>query len=451
MEKERDHLFISYAWEDAALAEWLARKLMAMGFGIWIDRFKNLGGDIWPENIDNAIKHRSYRMLHLLSKSSLNKENPSKERQLALALGKERNEQFLIPLNVDDLSPEELPWQLTDIQYIGFMDWAEGLSKLRETLYEQNCPRVFEQKGPDLAIRSCLPVNAINDEFEVLHSNCYEVLQIPEVVQRYECKVPFTRLDVKRVSKTDWPCFRVSDSWVLSFQPPPASLMQKHRFARKGGSCWQICEDVDGVKSGTIVKNLLRKSLSCIFANKGLVTCQRGYWHFPQPDNITVKWLNFKCYTGRRSRVKAWGVRTIRGEEVRYALGCKVVIRDDILPEYTFQVKLRLHLTNPDGNELDQRRIPSRRKAIARNWWNHEWLLRQEAIMWFLAEGAESFSWGNTDETKVVFSSRPVSGQVPSSLDDAYIDSVTRLDVSETAIKEDILDETFEEANHPPK
>ena len=44
---ERDHIFISYAWEDAALAEWLARKLMALGYAVWIDRFKLLGGDVW--------------------------------------------------------------------------------------------------------------------------------------------------------------------------------------------------------------------------------------------------------------------------------------------------------------------------------------------------------------------------------------------------------------------
>ena len=43
MELSRDHIFISYAWENVALAEWLARKLLAAGYAVWIDRFKLLG------------------------------------------------------------------------------------------------------------------------------------------------------------------------------------------------------------------------------------------------------------------------------------------------------------------------------------------------------------------------------------------------------------------------
>ena len=39
---DRDHLFISYAWEDSQLAEWLALKLTAEGFKVWCDRLKLL-------------------------------------------------------------------------------------------------------------------------------------------------------------------------------------------------------------------------------------------------------------------------------------------------------------------------------------------------------------------------------------------------------------------------
>ena len=51
---EREHLFISYAWEDGALAEWLTLKLTAEGYRVWCDRFKILGGERWPEDIDDA-------------------------------------------------------------------------------------------------------------------------------------------------------------------------------------------------------------------------------------------------------------------------------------------------------------------------------------------------------------------------------------------------------------
>lgn len=55
MEVQRDHVFISYASEDAALAEWLARKLTAAGYGVWMDRLKLLGGDDCARDIDKAV------------------------------------------------------------------------------------------------------------------------------------------------------------------------------------------------------------------------------------------------------------------------------------------------------------------------------------------------------------------------------------------------------------
>src|SRR5438445_9768695 len=97
----REHLLVNYATEDWALAEWLTRRLTAEGYRVWCDRFQLLGGESYPRDIELAIKTRTFRLLALLSKASLNKPNPRKERTLALNLGKERAVDFLIPLNVD--------------------------------------------------------------------------------------------------------------------------------------------------------------------------------------------------------------------------------------------------------------------------------------------------------------------------------------------------------------
>jgi len=74
----RKLLFISYAYEDEVLAKWLARKLAIYGYGVWIDQIKILGGESWVEEVDVAIKERSFRVLALLSKNSIAKPNPRK-------------------------------------------------------------------------------------------------------------------------------------------------------------------------------------------------------------------------------------------------------------------------------------------------------------------------------------------------------------------------------------
>ena len=100
-ETNREHLFISYASEDWIFADWLALKLASEGYQVWYDRIKLLGGESYPRDITNAIKNQTFRVLALLSRNSIEKPNPVKERTLALNIAKDRNTDFLIPINVD--------------------------------------------------------------------------------------------------------------------------------------------------------------------------------------------------------------------------------------------------------------------------------------------------------------------------------------------------------------
>ena len=84
----RDHLFLSYAGEDGALAEWLTLKLVSEGYRVWCDRVKLLGGESYPKDISTAIRERTFRFVPLLSHYSIAKENPLKERTLAHAVSR---------------------------------------------------------------------------------------------------------------------------------------------------------------------------------------------------------------------------------------------------------------------------------------------------------------------------------------------------------------------------
>jgi hypothetical protein len=73
-------LFISYAYEDEVFAKWLARKLAFYGYGVWIDQYEILGRESWVKDIGQAISEHSFRILAILSRNSIDKENPRKER-----------------------------------------------------------------------------------------------------------------------------------------------------------------------------------------------------------------------------------------------------------------------------------------------------------------------------------------------------------------------------------
>src|SRR5438552_7355665 len=118
---QRDHLYVNYASEDGIFAEWLTLRLTAEGYKVWCDKTKLLGGESYPTNIDNALKESTFRVLALMSKNSNQKPNPLKERTTALRISQERGiEDFVIPLNVDGISPSELNWMVSDLTFIPF-------------------------------------------------------------------------------------------------------------------------------------------------------------------------------------------------------------------------------------------------------------------------------------------------------------------------------------------
>jgi len=71
---QREHLFISYASEDAAFTSWLALRLTSEGYKVWCDQYKLLGGEPYPSDITKAIQNDTFRFLAVLSKNSLEKE-----------------------------------------------------------------------------------------------------------------------------------------------------------------------------------------------------------------------------------------------------------------------------------------------------------------------------------------------------------------------------------------
>ena len=141
----RDHLFISYASEDWALAEWLTLRLTADGYRVWCNRFQLLGGEPYPRDAEDAIRNRTFRVIGLLSRASMSKPNLTNEHRFALNIARGRHIEFLIPLNVDGLSPADLDWMISGLPFIPFHEsWAAGLSQLRDRLILIEAPRPLE-------------------------------------------------------------------------------------------------------------------------------------------------------------------------------------------------------------------------------------------------------------------------------------------------------------------
>lgn len=428
---QRDHLFISYAWEEGPLAEWLYRKLTALGYLVWCDRFKMFGGEQWPKDIDVAIKTRTFRMLALLSRASLAKPNPRKERQIALTLSRDRQEEdFLIPLNVEGLRPAELGWELSDINFIPFQRWSDGFSQLLNKLEEGGAPRPLGDRGPALAAQTFIPPSVLRDGSELLVSNCLPVTRVPEVVYRYVLSRPIADMERRQLSAR-WAFEKVDASKVLAFTDPPADAVPECVITRAGGTSWRDVERVERINAQHVARSLVKKAVSAHAAQLGMKrTDDESMVYFPLGLFPQEK-LWYRDYTGRKNYVGVVGERRFGKGRSRYQLGATFWLRTDVFDAWAIQLKLRLHLTDPSGQHIEPRAMNSRRKKITKGWWNHEWLARHLALAAFLAGGPSGaldapleIVIGDLDREQIRLSSRLAGVDVTPALDDAALEAL---------------------------
>lgn len=432
-EQQREYLFISYANEDATLAEWLTLKLTAEGYKVWCYSVQLLGGESYPRDIDKAIKEKTYRMIALLSKHSLSKPNPVKERTLALNLGRERGVDFLIPLNVDGLSPIELDWMTSDLVFIPFYEnWAKGLNQLLKKLQSIGTPCNLKN-GKETAAAWLDSRSTVAQRSETLWTNLLEIKEIPRAMLKIGLQQPD-----QFVWPPNWVYHSQSKDILWSFEKPEhigeANILESTEWNNEIGQA--------GFRPSNAVTTILKDYLRLMCLKKGLRETLDRRLYFP-PEMLPGNQLTYRRYDGKMSHVLACGERTFRTargvrQKSRYHLSpvFRPLLRDFANP--VLQVNLRLHLTDVDGRPLDEHTSLRRRKRICKDWWNHEWLSRLLAVIYWMADGQETFDITMNPSCKIVLSGIPINLKAPVGIDERLLARVPLEDEKE------ILDDEYE-------
>lgn len=151
---DRDHLFVSHAPSDWALAEWLTLRLATEGYRVWCSRFPMLGGERFPRDVSAAIRERVFRVLALLSRASLSTPADGNARELALAVAGERHVDFLIGLTVDDPDSMAPDPALRHLPCVPFHErWETGFVGLVAMLRALEAPRPLVN-GAEVAVEA---------------------------------------------------------------------------------------------------------------------------------------------------------------------------------------------------------------------------------------------------------------------------------------------------------
>lgn len=407
---KREHLFISYASEDGPLAEWLTLRLTAEGYRVWCDRFELLGGESYPKDIDTAIKERTFRMLALLSHNSRQKTNPVKERTLALSIGRERQIDFLIPINVDGLRADELDWMTADLTFIPFHEnWASGFAQLLKKLTRVNTPRTLAAGNQAVCNWFAAQSGAVQ-RAETIWTNVLEILELPASLLRVKLP-PSTIAELPQ----GWPHRRDGPDTAWSFVPPDDLTVSTEDLN------WT--DTRPAVQLVDIATDLIRQHVIQHCLTKGMaLSADRRELYFP-PGLLPDDKLTFHQYTGKRTYVTAVGQRAFRvanglREHSRYHLSpiFRPKLRQFAQPAVLIQ--MRVHLTTLQGQPLDTARASRRRKAICRSWWNHQWLARLIAVTTWMADGNDSIELASTPTGRLILGATPLKLAAPMGLDE---------------------------------
>lgn len=407
--ENRDLIFISYAVEDTSFTDWLALKLTSAGYNVWYDRMSLLVGQSFVKEVDEGLK-RTHKFLAVLSRNSVNKENPANERTKAAAIGKAiKDDNFIITLNLDGLSAADIPWTLSQKSYANFFDgWAEGLGQLLKAL-DSTVLKTNVDAGRDIVCQWAMQQVQPIVRTERIWTNLIPVTSLPAGLRQYEVKNPQT-LDLLKYSA--WPIAIQNSQFIWSFVEPPADLAEHVDFVRE--TSWIDQSGPQGEKIKNCARYLLRRGIEDFCLGRGMVRSEDNKSiYFPAGLLSQDKHFYIGIY-GKRTYLKFIGTSTFRvgfdkKEINKHHLAPQFKLIEREHNQFQIQIIIRLYLTNEDGTQIHPSRMTRRRKKICKNWWNDKWCARLLAVMSWLSNDQDEFEIFKTPNGSFSLQGKPLS------------------------------------------
>jgi hypothetical protein len=409
MSSQKDMIFISHASEDNEFTRWLALQLAKEGYGVWCDLTKLLGGEDWPNEINDALQARTQKFLFVLSKSSNQKHDPQGELTAAFNIIKrDKNPNFIVPLKIDDLDIANTDFRLQNVQAIFFnSSWAAGLSQLLDLLERDKITKnaSFTPSSVNSWWRGFKAVdNAIRNTPEDLFSSRFRISSYPKSVFFHQvAKFP----DVRHSSIPIIPfkqyllSFAEQDELHAKFNPVEIITSEAVDISSLVDGTSNLVEDSG--QGRHLVTRLFNKVLSIGFRSKGLLyfglAGKKDCFYFSKgilPNGTII-------HTGEKKLsplIKLWG-KTL-GERWHWALRGWF----ESAPLWHFNLQYHILVSDASG---ELRPAP---KRVFNRWNNSTWRDRLRAATLHLAAGQEeiNISLGGTqhlclDSTSLMFTS----------------------------------------------
>lgn len=389
----RDTIFISHATpEDNEFTIWLASRLQADGYKVWIDKQALLGGEKFWQEIDLTIRNKAAKVLLVYSENicfqkqaGVLKTGVEKEKSLAESVALANGfKDFIILLNVDD-SAYNLFIGADMLNQVPFYEnWASGYAQLLKKFQKEGL-QPFSTPVGDFSrwYEDEYVINyGIKDLREIYYDSWWPIPGLPEKFYIYVLANADIAGHVHQQSK--YPASK-SSNIIATFHDTPAfeitvdgetgtiSYLQKHELAVKDVL---LGTERVGFPSARDAQNHLRSLLQRIFH---IIMRERGLkWHSMANKKLAYFFtprINPKIkFEYRRRSKKTVKRKSVFGKHLsstwHFALSAKPVLT----PQLAFSLKSHIVFTT-DGYNLwdDNDKMHSARRQKGRLIFNEEW------------------------------------------------------------------------------
>lgn len=388
---ERDLVFISYAYEDEVFAKWLARKLASFGYGVWIDQIKILGGESWVDEVEDAISEKSIRVLAILSKDSIKKPNPKKERTKALAVSKKLGiTDFMMTLNLDGTEPD---WTMSDISYISFKEsWATGLRRILKKLQAIDAPRIHAHNTRLVAQSLEIGSKLLEPEPEPILCNWLPIGNLSETLKVFKAS-GLTQDEVR-----SWPNYELSPDRLAAFFAPAEELRAKVSETAEA-YLWPNTDRIQTHEAQHVVTRILNRAIDQLLRTAGIQFCRDSKLHYIPQEFRGEQLVRYMDTDGKSHHIKTQGNRKIRKpagppEVVVHRPAVRSRARRISENRYVVELIPALALFDSAGRPITGKAVGPRRKKVTQGWFNQAWRRRFLLFAQILRDQSLSSRWG---------------------------------------------------------
>jgi len=380
----RRTLFVSHASpDDNDFTQWLALKLIALGYDVWCDILTlQKGSDFW-QIIEKEIRDNTCKFLIVLSSTAIKRQGVLNEIATAKKVKEKlKDGNFIIPLLIDEnLSFDDIIIELIRLNAVDFKkSWAQGIGALIEALENQNVPKDPPNflKSNMLYQQIFLHDKGVITKNETYDSNWFPIVEFPEELKFHEMGIQLP-IDIN-LKQQPFPIIQYKN-FLCTFASEPfikQNIGQISKTLRLKTSDILTGTFVNDLNNEKDCKRLLIQIINDAFDLSMEAKSLREY----QMSNKKAYWIE----KGKLDKDKMQNILLIgKQKKLKWHFGISGTGR--LYPKPVLMISSHIFFTY-DGFRLVESKAMqhSARRRQGRNWWNDTWRTKLMFFVKYLSE-----------------------------------------------------------------